>query len=52
VKSFVNVLQNVGNYGPFGGQVELADANLTAALLTCTRPMADATAPSGVTCAT
>ena len=38
VKPYVNVLANVGNYSPFGGHIEPADANLNAALLTCTRP--------------
>src|SRR5450432_19675 len=37
IKSYVNVLANVGNYGPFGGHIEPAHGNLTAALLTCTR---------------
>jgi hypothetical protein len=50
VKSYVNVLQNVGNYGPFGGHVEPANANLTAALLTGTRPTvsADGSASCGI----
>jgi hypothetical protein len=38
VKQYVNVLGNVGNYGPFGAHVEPAESNLTAALLTCVRP--------------
>ena len=37
VKSYVSVLANVGNYGPFGGHVEPENANLTAALLTCAK---------------
>jgi hypothetical protein len=39
VKQYVNVLANVGNYGPFGGHVEPSESNLTAALLTCVRPV-------------
>jgi hypothetical protein len=37
VKPYVNVLANVGNYGPFGGHVEPSNSNLNAALLTCTK---------------
>jgi len=37
VKPYVSVLANVGNYGPFGGHVEPSNANLNAALLTCTK---------------
>jgi hypothetical protein len=37
VKPYVNVLANVGNYGPFGGHVEPSNSNLNAAILTCTR---------------
>jgi hypothetical protein len=48
VKPFVNVLQNVGNYGPFGGHVEPANSHLSAALLTCAAPQASMTAPNGV----
>jgi hypothetical protein len=46
VKPYVNVLANVGNYGPFGGHVEPANSNLNAALLTCTRAKAMGTAVS------
>jgi hypothetical protein len=35
VKPYVNVLANVGNYGPFGGHVEPSNSHLNAALLTC-----------------
>jgi hypothetical protein len=42
VKGYVNVLSNVGNYGPFGGHVEPTTGNLTAALLTATRPTVSA----------
>ncbi len=38
IKPFINVLQNVGNYGPFGGHVEPSNGNLNGALLTCTQP--------------
>jgi hypothetical protein len=38
LKSHVNVLSNVGNYGPFSGHVEPSHGNLTGAVLTCTRP--------------
>ncbi|HVZ72473.1 MAG TPA: DUF1552 domain-containing protein [Polyangia bacterium] len=40
VKSHVNVLANVGNYGPFGGHIEPSNSNLGGALLTCTKPKA------------
>ncbi len=39
VKSHVNVLMNVGNYGPFGGHVEPSHSNLSGAMLTCAKPM-------------
>ncbi len=52
IKPFINVLQNVGNYGPFGGHVEPSNSNLNGALLTCTRPRFDQTAPSSVTTST
>jgi hypothetical protein len=39
VKAYVNVLANVGNYGPFGGHVEPPSGNLTSALLTGTPPL-------------
>jgi hypothetical protein len=39
VKPFVNVLANVGNYGPFPGHIEPPFGNLTGALLTCTKPV-------------
>jgi hypothetical protein len=42
VKSHVNVLANVGNWGPFGGHIEPSNANLGAALLTCTRARSNA----------
>jgi Protein of unknown function (DUF1552) len=51
VKPWVNVLANVGNYGPFGGHIEPSNSNLTAALLTCTRAIATAQGQS-VTCGT
>jgi hypothetical protein len=38
VKADVNVLMNVGNYGPFGGHIEPADSNLGGAVLTCCKP--------------
>jgi hypothetical protein len=38
VKSAVSVLNNVGNYGPFGGHIEPSHANNYAAFLTCTKP--------------
>ena len=38
VKGAVSVLNNVGNYGPFGGHVEPSHANNYAAFLTCTKP--------------
>ena len=49
VKPYVNVLANVGNYGPFGGHVEPSNSNLTAAVLDVhARPHADQRArPSG-----
>jgi hypothetical protein len=37
VKPYVNVLANVGNYGPFGGHIEPSNSNLNAAILTCTK---------------
>ncbi len=37
VKSHVNVLGNVGNWGPFNGHIEPSNSNLGGALLTCTR---------------
>jgi hypothetical protein len=37
VKAYVNALGNVGNYGPFGGHIEPSNANLNAAILTCTK---------------
>jgi hypothetical protein len=37
VKSRVNVLANVGNYGPFGGHVEPSHSYLTGAVSTCTK---------------
>jgi hypothetical protein len=40
LKPYVNVLANVGNYGPFGGHVEPSNSNLAASLLTCTRAIA------------
>jgi hypothetical protein len=40
VKPYVNVLANVGNYGPFGGHVEPSHSNLSGAMLTCVKPMA------------
>jgi hypothetical protein len=39
VKTHVNVLANVGNYGPFGGNAQPSNSKLTAALLTCTAPI-------------
>ena len=38
VKGAVSVLNNVGNYGPFGGHIEPSHANNYAAFLTCTKP--------------
>ena len=49
-KSHVNVLANVGNYGPFGGHVEPAHGNQMAAVLTCTK--AQANGPDNATCGT
>jgi hypothetical protein len=51
VKSHVNVLANVGNYGPFGGHIEPSNANLGAALLTCARAIVT-TLPSTLTVGT
>jgi hypothetical protein len=45
IKSHVNVLANVGNYGPFGGHIEPPFGNLTGALLTCNKP--NPSGPSG-----
>jgi hypothetical protein len=39
VKPYLNVLSNVGNYGPFGGHAEPSFGNLTAAMLTGTKPV-------------
>jgi hypothetical protein len=49
VKDYVNVLSNVGNYGPFGGHIEPSYSNGTAAMLTGTRPVV---AGSSLTCGT
>jgi hypothetical protein len=43
VKPYVNVLANVGNYGPFGGHIEPSNSNLNAAILTCTKAKAPVT---------
>jgi hypothetical protein len=48
VKSSVNVLANVGNYGPFGGHVEPADSHLSGAVLTCTAAHPDPAVPGGL----
>jgi len=53
IKPFINVLQNVGNYGPFGGHIEPSNSNLNGALLTCTKPKPNVVgAPFGVTTST
>jgi hypothetical protein len=38
VKTSATVLTNVGNYGPFGGNVQPSNGNLTGAFLTCAKP--------------
>jgi hypothetical protein len=49
IKPFINVLQNVGNYGPFGGHVEPSNSNLNGALLTCTKPKPNVPTTGAVT---
>ena len=46
VKPYVNVLANVGNYGPFGGHIEPSNSNLNAAILTCTKAQVTNYVPS------
>ncbi|HEX4406275.1 MAG TPA: DUF1552 domain-containing protein [Polyangia bacterium] len=46
IKDQVNVLQNIGSYGPYGGHVEPADAHLAAVFLTCTKPQLDWSQPT------
>jgi hypothetical protein len=49
VKSAVSVLNNVGNYSPFGGHIEPSHANNFAAFLTCAKAKSTAGGASATT---